>query len=363
MSTWTTRTFFAALFGIAAVTALVAGAAGAATTANTPVIHFPSADAPSLQKAIDDAPDGATILIAPGSYTQRLQISGKRLRIIGSGADRTELLSPSGDQPVVTFVNGGGGELKDVTLRGGLTGVAGVRGLVDLPSAVSLKNLVASDGQAGIYGEFSELEVKNFRVSGATVHGISVLDADSVTIDNGEISASALVGLYLNNTRATLGPALSVRGNPFGGIVASNSDVTMRLVNSSENGHAALALYNGSTASATNSWFNSSTALGGAPGESGHGVLAVDSEAVIVSSAISFNEGIGAYAVNASISLGKSRFSDNTVDFNTEGTSELVDLGGNVCGTNLGGPNEVETGCQVASLGLTAPGPPPPPTL
>jgi hypothetical protein len=67
--------------------------------------------------------------------------------------------------------------------------------------------------------------------------------------------------------------------------------------------------------------------------------------------------------VDASISLGKNRFSDNFVDLSTEGASQLFDLGGNVCGTNLGGPNEVVTGCQAATLGLTPPGPPPPPTL
>jgi pectin methylesterase-like acyl-CoA thioesterase len=73
----------------------------------------------TVQAAIDVAPDGATILVGAGVYTEPFRLEGKRLRIIGSDDGRTEIVSSSLDVRLATYVNGGGGELKNISFRGG----------------------------------------------------------------------------------------------------------------------------------------------------------------------------------------------------------------------------------------------------
>jgi len=56
---------------------------------------------PTLQAGIDATPDGGTLCISPGTYTENLSIEGKALRVVGvGGPNRTRILGEGADSVV-----------------------------------------------------------------------------------------------------------------------------------------------------------------------------------------------------------------------------------------------------------------------
>ena len=99
-------------------------------------IVAPSAAFPSIQSAIDAVADGGSIRVLPGQYRERLTVVAKRIRLTGSGSEgprRTELVGPNADHVddarlavgLITYLDGGGGVLEGLLLRGGTNGVVG----------------------------------------------------------------------------------------------------------------------------------------------------------------------------------------------------------------------------------------------
>ncbi|MCH2138772.1 MAG: hypothetical protein MK074_06950, partial [Phycisphaerales bacterium] len=66
----------------------------AQVVANAPV-HVPG-DYATIQAAIDDVPNGFTIIVAPGTYTEQLELSGRSLVLMGSGPADTVLDAANG---------------------------------------------------------------------------------------------------------------------------------------------------------------------------------------------------------------------------------------------------------------------------
>lgn len=76
-----------------------------------PILRVPQ-DFSTIQAAVDAAPEGATILIGPGTYRESITIT-KSLTLEGSGIDSTFLHSPVSENPVLTVQAPG----RAVTLR------------------------------------------------------------------------------------------------------------------------------------------------------------------------------------------------------------------------------------------------------
>ncbi|MEZ6195889.1 MAG: hypothetical protein R3F20_09180, partial [Planctomycetota bacterium] len=77
-----------------------------------------------IQDGIDAAIDGDTVQVAPGTYLESLDFLGKRIAVVGTGADITTIDGSTLSAPVVTMDNGEGAGtfLKGFTITGG-TGV------------------------------------------------------------------------------------------------------------------------------------------------------------------------------------------------------------------------------------------------
>lgn len=95
-----------------AFAALVPALAAAAVTIRVPL------DAPSIQRAIDAAATGDTVLVEPGTYRENLDFKGKAITVTSAGGADVTIVDggAAGSVAIIT----GGGTLRGFTLRNGL---------------------------------------------------------------------------------------------------------------------------------------------------------------------------------------------------------------------------------------------------
>ncbi|MFG0330790.1 MAG: right-handed parallel beta-helix repeat-containing protein [Phycisphaerales bacterium] len=77
------------------------------------IIRVPG-EVPTIQGAINAAEDGDVVLIAPGVYPERLNLSGKRITVIGEEYMRTTIVDAQGLGPALTCASG---ETRETIIR------------------------------------------------------------------------------------------------------------------------------------------------------------------------------------------------------------------------------------------------------
>ena len=163
------RTFRVAVLIIAIVTA--------GRAANAATIHVP-ANFSTIQAAIDAAAAGDTVLVAPGTYVERIDFRGKNITVISESGPAVTFIDGGGSGSVVTFKSGESrtAVLSGFTVTGGVTIYSGAGIAVSGSSPTIRGNVVAGNRGCtgvGIYSYFSSPRIENNTIRDNIVSGCS----------------------------------------------------------------------------------------------------------------------------------------------------------------------------------------------
>lgn len=123
-------------------------ALGLSSAANADFLRVPD-DYPTIQAAIDAAPNGAVITVAAGEYVGDIDFHGKLLTVEGSGPD--SVIRGTGKGPVVRFTSGEGelSILDSFTITGGLAASGGGI-LIQGSSPTILRNVIVGNSATSV---------------------------------------------------------------------------------------------------------------------------------------------------------------------------------------------------------------------
>ena len=166
-------------------------------------INIPD-DYPTIQAGINASVNGDTVLVAPGTYTENINFSGKAIVLLSSGGrDATSITSASSGTVVVTFSSS-----EDTTsILDGFTidGLSTSRGVYCVGAGPIIKNCeikfcVFNDDGPGIYCENSAAKIRynlihnNQTGVSATGGGICVKGSGEVEISYNSIYSNTNYG-------------------------------------------------------------------------------------------------------------------------------------------------------------------------
>ncbi len=213
----------------------------------------------TIQSAIDIAEDGVDeIRIAPGTYTENINLNGKSIKISGDGASPDEVIIDGGaNGSVVTIEDGGTPEITNLTVTNG-------SGRTGLPGAVSYHAPATGKYGGGFFIYNSSPILNNVIVSGNNLSmnnhhggsgaGIYIGNSNVVTIENSTIENNTsdtyrgggiCIDASSNISIGTTGKPVIIQGNSGGnygggiGIYDSSTGINLEEVtiqNNSANG-------------------------------------------------------------------------------------------------------------------------------
>ncbi len=205
-------------------------------------------DYTSIQAAINAASNGDIIIIGPGTFTQGLMGTGKRLTLQGSGANST-IINGTNTYNAVTILSGGVVTITDVTIQNGRSSYAGGilnDGHLTLNNTIIRDNMSTQHGGGIRNGSGATLIINNSTVQDnvASFYGGGIVNYGSAIINNSTIK----------NNRST--------NFVGGGIMASSA--TLIINNSTVSGNTArwgggLGVDPGRTVLLDNSTFSNNT--------------------------------------------------------------------------------------------------------
>ncbi len=220
---------------------------------NAATIHVPG-DWPTIQQAIDAAAGGDTVLVAPGTYFENIDFSGKPIAVIGEKGPTVTIIDGSRSGTVVVFQSGEGSN--SIVEGFCITNGDAVKGAGihcrNSSSPTIRKNLVihnTADWGGGIYCSGSSpliesnLVQANTAISGAGIHCWA--DSDALIVNNIIIGNEADLGGGIESEMST--PEIvnntitENRANTSGGgiwCVGSDAPITNTIVWGNTAGHA-----------------------------------------------------------------------------------------------------------------------------
>ncbi len=169
----------------------------------------------SIQKAIDAAPcTGATLCVAPGTYTGLINFHGKPINLVSSGGPSVTFLDGGGSGPVVTFASAEGKDsiLDGFTIRNGKAAYgAGI--LVNGTSPRIRNSIVARNAATGNFGRGGGIGV--IGVHAAPVITCTQFLGNTADYDGGGLMSGYSASPYLRsnlfqNNKAPYGGAIGV---------------------------------------------------------------------------------------------------------------------------------------------------------
>lgn len=95
-----------------------AGSSIGARSSEPRVIQVPG-ESSTIQGAIDMAPDGSTVMIAPGVYRERILLDGRSVHLLGvGGATATQVVGDGSTRPIA-WIRDGSSRIEGITFEGG----------------------------------------------------------------------------------------------------------------------------------------------------------------------------------------------------------------------------------------------------
>jgi len=198
-----------------------------AITAEAEIIYVP-ADSATIQKGIDGAVSGDTVMVAPDTYSgdgnRDLEFSGKNIVLISSSGPQSTIIDCGGtvmDPHVAIYVSGG----QDSTcIIGGFT-ITGAYATYDSAAINCLASspliydcVVENNTSSGIYIYDGSVIIANCRIENNTGHGINASGPPNLKIDSSEIFYNGNNGInMLGNGNISVFYSL-ILGNSMSGL-------------------------------------------------------------------------------------------------------------------------------------------------
>jgi uncharacterized repeat protein (TIGR01451 family) len=182
-----------------------------------------AAPAATIQSMIDAAPDGGTVSIPAGTYTESLTVN-KTITLTGMSS-ATTIIHAVASQRVITVTSDHTLRLENLTLTGGQTGDDG-GGVSVITGSLQIINCVIADNWARFGGGVYQWSTGRVDVIGSRI------ERNQATQDGGGLYVSGDAALtdtlVLSNTAARHGGGLHVgagRADVLGGLFAGNQAV------------------------------------------------------------------------------------------------------------------------------------------
>jgi len=359
--------------------------------ADSTTIRWPAPGLRDLQSAIDVAPDGATIQVAPGVYEisqpifvhQRLTVVGAGSGLTGPG-QVTSLMGPT-PQPVVdergqlvllatdvkglfNVIGAGAVTFKDIQLSGFDAGIVGKNDAGGNAAPIAVENVVITNTGRGIlFLSTANLTVRDCIIANTLWHGISVapqlggaLLIPVLQVADAVIVNPAGAGIYFAFVAAHIEFA-DILGARAGGIVGFHGQAGTSILDSFllANTEFGIQLFDTADAEIGNNRIVDTFAT--ADGNFGTGVTVFSSEpAVLLSKADLHDNQIDTSALDgvlsfaSDVTLQNDLITCSTFDLDVESVGGVLgsfeDGGGNLCGC----PDAVNS-CVVSSSQVLPP--------
>jgi parallel beta-helix repeat protein len=300
------------LFFIIAVLVFIAGCTGAPPTApNIGQIAYNTdtgIDYDTIQKAIDAAGYGETIIVYSGIYEEKIKFNNKNITVRSTDPSEptivaTTVIDGGGSGTVVQFVSGDESTLEGFTIRNGNSGGYG-GGIFILSSDPTITGNTISDNTAhlkggGIFMSFSNPTITSNTITGNTVTtedgGGIFMSSSSPTITGNNINSNQAGlsggGIYVDNNSSPAITGNTITDNQAsagGGIYVYDSNPTIT-GNTIANNQTFFGWGGGISVYDSNPTITGNTITGNESGWGG-GIHVYDSNPVITGNTIAYNK-------------------------------------------------------------------------
>ena len=175
-------------------------------------IHVPG-DQATIQEAINVANPGDTVLVAPGTYSENLNFSGKAITVTSSGGAAQTIIDGSAKAPVVIFNTGEGlkSVLNGFTIQNGSTLNTPFEGAgisINSASPTIINNVIQNN--SGCTGGGMAVQFSSALIQGNTItnnNDFACSGGDGAGIYVGGSGSAQIIGNVITNNSATNGGA------------------------------------------------------------------------------------------------------------------------------------------------------------